>query len=46
MAEIRTIDFFCGGMTYGLRQAGIDVVAGEDFDVDSGKQKEQLLGEE
>ena len=30
MAKYRAIDFFCGGggMTYGLRQAGIDVVAG------------------
>lgn len=28
------IDFFCGGggMTCGLRQAGIDVIAGVDFD--------------
>lgn len=31
------IDFFCGGggMTQGLRQAGIDVVAGVDFDIDA-----------
>lgn len=31
---MRAIDFFCGGggMTYGLRQAGIDVIAGIDFD--------------
>ncbi len=30
----KAIDFFCGGggMTYGLRQAGIDVIAGVDFD--------------
>ena len=30
----RAIDFFCGGggMTCGLRQAGIDVIAGVDFD--------------
>ena len=30
----KAIDFFCGGggMTYGLRQAGIDVVAGVDID--------------
>ena len=29
------VDFFCGGggMTYGLRQAGINVVAGVDFDI-------------
>ena len=36
MAKIqyRAIDFFCGGggMTCGLRQAGIDVIAGVDFD--------------
>jgi DNA (cytosine-5)-methyltransferase 1 len=32
--KIRAIDFFCsgGGMTYGLRQAGINVVAGVDND--------------
>lgn len=31
---MRAIDFFCGGggMTYGLRQAGIDVIAGIDLD--------------
>lgn len=30
----KAIDFFCGGggMTYGLRQAGIDVIAGVDID--------------
>ena len=35
--QIRAIDFFCGGggMTCGLRQAGIDVIAGVDFDVDA-----------
>lgn len=34
---MRAIDFFCGGggMTCGLRQAGIDVVAGVDFDEDA-----------
>ena len=33
----KAIDFFCGGggMTHGLRQAGIDVIAGVDFDVDA-----------
>ena len=33
----KAIDFFCGGggMTYGLRQAGIDVIAGIDFDKDA-----------
>lgn len=32
--KFRAIDFFCGGggMTCGLRQAGIDVIAGVDFD--------------
>lgn len=32
--KYKAIDFFCGGggMTCGLRQAGIDVVAGVDFD--------------
>ena len=30
----KAIDFFCGGggMTHGLRQAGIDVIAGVDLD--------------
>lgn len=32
--QFKAIDFFCGGggMTCGLRQAGIDVIAGVDFD--------------
>lgn len=32
----KAIDFFCGGggMTCGLRQAGIEVIAGVDFDID------------
>ena len=32
--QFRAIDFFCGGggMTCGLRQAGINVIAGVDFD--------------
>lgn len=32
--NFKAIDFFCGGggMTCGLRQAGIDVIAGVDFD--------------
>lgn len=31
--KLKAIDFFCGGggMTYGLRQAGVDVIAGVDF---------------
>lgn len=31
---LKAIDFFCGGggMTCGLRQAGVDVIAGVDFD--------------
>lgn len=33
----KAIDFFCGGggMTYGLHQAGINVIAGVDFDKDA-----------
>jgi DNA (cytosine-5)-methyltransferase 1 len=32
--NLKAIDFFCcgGGMTYGFRQAGIDVIAGIDID--------------
>ncbi len=31
--SLKAIDFFCGGggMTYGLRQSGVDVIAGIDF---------------
>ncbi|MDP1711548.1 MAG: DNA cytosine methyltransferase [Candidatus Nanopelagicaceae bacterium] len=34
--ELKAIDFFCsgGGMSYGLQQAGIDVLAGIDIDPD------------
>jgi len=34
VAKLRAIDFFCsiGGMTYGFRKAGIDVIAGIDID--------------
>ncbi|AQX02807.1 DNA cytosine methyltransferase [Elizabethkingia anophelis] len=33
--KIKAVDFFCsgGGMSYGMQQAGIEVVAGIDFDV-------------
>ena len=33
----KAIDFFCGGggMTHGLCQAGIKVIAGVDFDIDA-----------
>lgn len=32
--KYKAVDFFCGGggMTYGLRQAGINVIAGVDLD--------------
>ena len=35
--EYKALDFFCGGggMTCGLRQAGINVIAGVDFDKDA-----------
>lgn len=35
--QFKAIDFFCGGgdMTCGLRQVGIDVIAGVDFDKDA-----------
>ena len=37
ISQYKAIDFFCGGggMTCGLRQAGINVVAGVDFDGDA-----------
>lgn len=33
--EIKAVDFFCsgGGMSYGIQQAGINVLAGIDFDL-------------
>ena len=36
-SKYKAIDFFCGGggMTCGLRQAGINVIAGVDFDQDA-----------
>jgi len=35
-AKFKAVDFFCGGggMTCGLRQAGVNVIAGVDFDKD------------
>ncbi len=41
--KFKAIDFFCGegGMTCGLRQAGIDVIAGVDFD---GKEPNRNYG--
>ncbi len=37
MQRLKAIDFFCGGggMTCGLRQAGVDVLAGIDFDLEA-----------
>lgn len=37
MNKLKAIDFFCGGggMTCGLRQAGVDVIAGVDLDSDA-----------
>jgi len=34
--KLKAIDFFCsgGGMSFGMQQAGIDVIAGIDFDPD------------
>ena len=38
MAEkkLKAVDFFCGagGMSFGLKKAGIDVIAGIDFNKD------------
>jgi len=33
---LKAVDFFCsgGGMTYGMRKAGVDVFAGIDVDID------------
>src|SRR6188768_1300538 len=40
--QIKAVDFFCsgGGMTNGMKQAGIDVIAGIDFDADCQKTYE------
>ena len=42
ITKFKAIDFFCGGggMTCGLRQAGIDVIAGVDFDQTVGETYE------
>lgn len=36
MKKIKAIDFFCsgGGMSYGMQSAGVDILAGIDFDKD------------
>lgn len=33
--NIKAVDFFCsgGGMSYGMQKAGIDILAGIDFDL-------------
>ena len=40
--NLKAIDFFCsgGGMTHGLKQAGINVIAGIDNDVEAKKTYE------
>lgn len=45
--KYKAIDFFCGGggMTCGLRQAGIEVLAGVDFDIDCKETYEYPLAE-
>ena len=46
--NLKAIDFFCsgGGMSFGLKQAGIDVLAGIDIDPDqrlTNKQRCQII---
>lgn len=40
----KAIDFFCGGggMTCGLRQVGIDVIAGMDFDKNAQTERRSI----
>ena len=44
--KLKAVDFFCGGggMSYGLSQAGIEVVAGIDNDLNCKETYEQNLG--
>ncbi len=44
--QLKAIDFFCsgGGMSYGMKQAGIDVIAGIDFDPDVKETYEKNVG--
>ncbi|NPA44733.1 MAG: DNA cytosine methyltransferase [Chlorobi bacterium] len=44
--RLKAIDFFCsgGGMSYGMKQAGIDVIAGIDFDPDVKETYEKNVG--
>jgi len=37
--KLKAIDFFCsgGGMSFGMQQSGIEVIAGIDFDPDCKK---------
>lgn len=43
--KLKAIDFFCGigGMSYGLKQAGIDILGGIDFDPTCHKTYEENL---
>lgn len=43
--KLKAVDFFCGagGMSYGLYQAGIQVLAGVDFDPDCKKTYEENI---
>ena len=42
ISKLKSVDFFCsgGGMSFGLQQAGIKVIAGIDFDVNCKKTYE------
>src|SRR5690554_2106497 len=42
MAALKAVDFFCsgGGMSYGMQEAGIQIIAGIDFDEDCKKTYE------
>jgi len=46
MSKLKAIDFFCGGggMSFGLKKAGIDVLAGIDYDNSCAKTYEANLG--
>lgn len=46
--KIKAVDFFCsgGGMSYGMKEAGIEIIAGIDFDINCKETYEANIGED
>lgn len=45
--KLKAVDFFCsgGGMSYGMQEAGIEIIAGIDFDINCKETYEANIGE-